>query len=311
MSSPQSDNREDEIDLLELVKTLWDEKKSILTITLFAAFFSVFYALLQPNIYRADALLAPAGVDNSDGISGLAGQFGGLASLAGVSLPDSGLDKSDLGLEVLRSRKFVREFVERHKILPQLMAADYWDPDTRKLKIDNDIYNEKTKTWLGKGGAPSNEEVFEIYNKIIILEEDTASDFVRIGFKHKSPDIAAQWTSLVIKDLNDAIRMQDINEAESAIAYLRQQVESSPLADLRKLFYELIQKQTEVMMLANVRYEYVFKTIDPAIVPEKKSEPKRALICVLSTLLGGFLSVIFVLLRNYIRQSNLKTLPQK
>ena len=66
--------------------------------------------------------------------------------MAGVSLPDSGLDKTDLGLEVLRSRKFVREFVERHKILPQLMAADYWDPETRKLKIDNDIYNEKTKT---------------------------------------------------------------------------------------------------------------------------------------------------------------------
>ena len=69
--------------------------------------------------------------------------------------------------------------------------------------------------------------------------------------------------------------MQDINEAESAIAYLRQQVESSPLADLRKLFYELIQKQTEVMMLANVRYEYVFKTIDPAIVPEKSRNQKE------------------------------------
>ena len=27
MSSPQSENRDDEIDLLELVKTLWDEKK--------------------------------------------------------------------------------------------------------------------------------------------------------------------------------------------------------------------------------------------------------------------------------------------
>jgi len=43
----------------------------------------------------------------------------------------------------------------------------------------------------------------------------------------------------------------------------------------------------------------VFKTIDPAVVPEEKSEPKRALICVLGTLLGGMLSVLIVLVRHY------------
>ena len=58
------------------------------------------------------------------------------------------------------------------------------------------------------------------------------------------------------------------------------------------------------MMLANVRDEYVFKTIDPAIVPENKSEPKRALICVLGTLLGGLLALIYVLGRHYIRPLN-------
>ena len=133
--------------------------------------------------------------------------------------------------------------------------------------------------WI-KDGVPSNEEVYKTFNDILIIEKYNTSEFVRIGFKHKSPDIAAEWTNLVIKDLNDAIRRQDIDEAESSIAYLRQQVAASPLADLRNLFYELIQSQTETMMLANVREEYVFKTIDPATVPEFKSEPNRALICI-------------------------------
>ena len=73
---------------------------------------------------------------------------------------------------------------------------------------------------------------------------------------------------------------------------------------MRNLFYELIQSQTETMMLANVREEYVFKTIDPATVPEFKSEPKRALICILGTFLGGFLALIYVLVRHYIRPLN-------
>ena len=135
MNNPQSVTHDDEIDLLELIKVLWDEKIKIISITAVAAFISIIYALSQPNIYQADALLAPAGDDSNGGMSKLAGQFGGLASLAGVSLSDDGVNKSELGLEVLKSRKFVREFVERHKILPQLMAVDYWDPETRKLKF--------------------------------------------------------------------------------------------------------------------------------------------------------------------------------
>ena len=304
MNNPQSDIHDDEIDLLELIKVLWDEKIKIVAITAVAAFISVIYALTQPNIYHADALLAPAGDEGGGGMSRLAGQFGGLASLAGVSLPDDGVNKYELGLEVLKSRKFVREFVERHKISPQLMAVDYWDSETRKLVLDANVYDEKSKTWLSKDGPPSSQDVFEAYLSNLILEEDPDSEFVRLGFKHKSPDIAAKWTGLIVKDLNDALRRQDISEAESSIAYLRKQIETSPLTELRNLFYNLIQSQTETMMLANVREEYVFKTIDPAIVSENKSEPKRALICILGTFLGGLLSLIYVLGRHYIRPLN-------
>ena len=63
---------------------------------------------------------------------------------------------------------------------------------------------------------------------------------------------------------------------------------------------------TEIMMLANVPKEYVFKTIDPAIVPENKSEPRRALIFVLGTLFGGLTAVIYVLYSHYIRPINSK-----
>ncbi|MGC6522582.1 MAG: Wzz/FepE/Etk N-terminal domain-containing protein [Candidatus Micropelagos thuwalensis] len=304
MNDPQFVTHDNEIDLLELIKILWDDKIKIISITAVAAFFSIIYAFIQPNIYRADALLAPASDNNNDGMSKLAGQFGGIASLAGVSLSDNRVNKSELGLEVLGSRKFVREFVERHKILPQLMAVDYWDPETRKLVLDDDIYDDKSKTWLDKTQVPSNEEVYKKYNNILILEKDTISQFIRVGFKHESPVIAAEWTGLIIKDLNDAIRRQDINEAESSITYLRQQAASTPIADLRNLFYELIQSQTETMMLANVRKEYVFKTIDPATVPEFKSEPNRALICFLGTVLGGVFSLFYVLGRHYIRPSN-------
>ena len=90
------------------------------------------------------------------------------------------------------------------------------------------------------------------------------------------------------------------SEAEKSIEYLKQQVANTSLADLQAMFFELIQSQTETVMLAEVRPEYVFKTIDPAVVPEEKSKPSRALICVLGTLLGGIFGVMTVLVRHYI-----------
>ena len=71
------------------------------------------------------------------------------------------------------------------------------------------------------------------------------------------------------------------------------------VTEMQKIFFQLIEEQTKTIMLAEVREEYVFKTVDPAVVPEEKSKPKRALICILSVLLGGMLSMMIVLIRHF------------
>ena len=108
----------------------------------------------------------------------------------------------------------------------------------------------------------------------------------------------------LIEDVNAAVKAQDVAEAEKSIEYLREQVTNTSLADLQAVFFDLIQSQTETVMLAEVRQEYVFKTIDPAVAPEEKSKPSRALICILGTLLGGILGVFIVLIRHYTRPAS-------
>jgi len=55
-------------------------------------------------------------------------------------------------------------------------------------------------------------------------------------------------------------------------------------------------------MLANVREEYVFKTVDPAVAAEKNDKPDRALICVIAAILGFLLSAIISLVRHFNRK---------
>ena len=82
----QNNIADDEIDLRELFTAIWQGKWIIIAITTLFAVASVFYAINQPNIYKSEALLAPAEQDQQGGLGALAGQFGGLASLAGVNL---------------------------------------------------------------------------------------------------------------------------------------------------------------------------------------------------------------------------------
>ena len=289
---------DDEIDLKELVLTLWEGRQTIATITGLAAIVSVIFALMLPNIYHSTATLAPASSGGQGGLASLASRYGNLASIAGIDLPEGELSKKDLALEVVRSRKFARDFLKKHDLKPKLMAVDYWDADNNTLVLDDDLYDVKTKKWL-EDEEPLDVDVYEAFEDALIVNENSTTGMVELGFKSKSPTEAQRWTNWAIEDLNNAIRAKDIAEAESSIAFLREQVKSSPLAELRKVFYDLIQAQTETIMLAQVREEYVFATVDPAVVPDKKAEPSRALICILITMLGGMVSVIFVLGRHY------------
>lgn len=79
---------------------------------------------------------------------------------------------------------------------------------------------------------------------------------------------------------------------------------------MQQVFYQLIESETRTVMLANAQREYVFKTIDPAVVPQEKSAPKRALIAVLATMLGGILGVFVVLIRAFIRNGKQDDIPQ-
>ena len=90
-----------------------------------------------------------------------------------------------------------------------------------------------------------------------------------------------------------------LEQVNRNIKYLGAQIAKTAIAEMREMFYELIEEQTKAKMLAEASPEYAFVTVSQVMLPEEKSKPKRALICILGTLLGGMLSVLYVLVRHY------------
>jgi len=296
---------DDEIDLRELFAAIWQGKWTIIIITTLFAIASVIYAIKQPNIYKSEALLAPAEQEQQGGLGALAGQFGGLASLAGVNLGSGGgADKTQMALQVLKSRQFTSDFIQKHNILLDLMAAKTWDMQTNTVVYDSEMYDAQNKKWLREVQAPfkpepSMQEAFKVLSKIISAEPDKENGMITLSIEHVSPFIAQQWVNWLVQDINQTMKERDVVEANKSAEFLTQQIEQTKIADIRTVLYKLVEEQTKTIMFANVRDEYAFKTIDAALVPEEKFKPKRALICVLGVLLGGMLSVMIVLIRHF------------
>ena len=305
------DNNSDEIDLRELFAVIWLGKWLIIAITAVFAIGAVIFAINQPNIYKSEALLAPADSEQGGGgLAALAGQFGGLASMAGINLGGGGgVDKTQMAIEVMKSRQFTSNFIQQHNILPDLMAAKKWNMADNTISYDGELYNKADKTWLRIVKAPfrpepSMQEAYKVFSKIIAVNAAKETGMVTISVEHISPAVAHQWVNWLVQDINKEMKDRDVAEATRSTTFLKSQIEQTNIADIRSILYKLIEEQAKTIMFAEVRDEYVFKTIDPALIPEEKSKPKRALICVLGTMLGGMLGVMLVLIRYFVRKEN-------
>jgi uncharacterized protein involved in exopolysaccharide biosynthesis len=300
---------DDEIDLRELWNAIWRGKWIIIAVTAIFAIASVFYALSLPNIYKASTLLAPAGEQSgAGGLAKMAGQFGGLASLAGVNLGGGGIDKTGLALEVLKSRYFIEKFITKHNLKVSLMAVENWQRETNTLVIDPEIYNENSKEWVREVTYPETSEpsawgTYEAFSKLLNVSQDKETAMITLSIEYYSPEVAIQWLNWLVDEVNTEIREQDKTEAQNSINFLSSKLEKIQLADMQTVFYQLIEEQTKTIMLAEVTKEYVLKTIDPANAPDAKAKPKRGIIVVLGTILGGMLSVLIVIVRYFSTKS--------
>ena len=294
---------DDEIDLRELFATLWRGKWIILLITAIFAAGGVAYALSKPDIYQASVLLAPT---DGGGGSGLGGQLGGLASLAGVNIGQDSSSNTAIAKEVLQSRAFLAGFIKRHELAVPLMGTKGWDMRENRWVYDREVYDPNTEEWgtdeEGESLAPTDWDLVKKFKEEhLSVSENQDNGMVTIAVKSQSPVAAQQWAQSLVRDINEHMRDQDIEEAEASIDYLESKLTETNIAGMQQVFYQLIESETRTVMLANAQREYVFKTVDPAVVPQEKSEPKRALIVVMATMLGGMLGVFAVFIRAFIR----------
>ena len=287
------------IDLSQVILSLWKNKVLILVVSIMFAVASVLYALSLPNIYVSKTHLVPQ-VENSS-VSSSLGAYSNLAGMAGISL---GSDGDNLSMEAMARIKsfdfFSSQFLPKIK-LENLLAVESWNRKTNTITYKEKLFDAAAKKWIREVKAPksiipSNQEAFREYKKIISVTEDKKTKYVTLSIRHKSPYVAQNWVSIIVDNINESMRKETKDISDQSITFLNEKYEETSVNDLRKAIAELIDAQMQKLMFASVRNDYVYKTIESPLVPELKSSPNRAVICIVGTLIGFFLSIFLVLI---------------
>ncbi|MEM7610295.1 MAG: Wzz/FepE/Etk N-terminal domain-containing protein [Pseudomonadota bacterium] len=295
------------VGLIELFDDVWRSKLFVIVGTSVIAVIAILVSLSMENIYRAEALLISNEKQSSTGLAGLQGQYGALASLAGIDLGADGSDGLQAGLAVLSSKKFVFDFIDRRELLVPLMAGKSWDAATQTLVIDNEIYDQELNKWIrdvrpGRSVVPTLQEAYEEFTDRFSFSKNDETGLMRLAFESVSPVMSKQWVDWLVEDINQTILAQDVSRAERAIEYLNEQIRSTPLTELKSVLFRLVEDQTRTLMLARISDEYLLRTIDPAIVPEKKVKPVRSIIVLAAVFFGGGFLALIVIVRGIIRR---------
>ena len=81
-----------------------------------------------------------------------------------------------------------------------------------------------------------------------MLKTSKDTGMITISVEHISPYIAQQWVLWLIEDINKEMKERDVAEAIKSTEFLKQQIETTKVSDIKTVLFQLIEEQAKTIM---------------------------------------------------------------
>ena len=273
---------EEEINLHKLIKRLLKSWKIIFCTTFLCIAVSVLYLSLLPKVFKSEILIAPTLKGSHEG-SSILSQLGSLPSLVGLSnTQDIYLDKS---LAILETRKFLSSFIKKNDLLPKLFPLQ---SQTLEGVVVKEVHNQ-----------PEVDDGIEVLRKAFEVTRNEKTGLITLAVFWSEANATSEWANDLVKHLNDQLRAYAINHSSKRIVYLQNELAKTNLQEIRTIIYNLLEVEKQKAMLANVREDFAFEVLDPAVVPKSPIKKNTVVIISFSSICGILLGTFIVLIMHY------------
>lgn len=350
----ETNNTEQEIDLVEVIQKLWKNRKLILKVTLLFMVLGLITALSSSIEYTAECTMVPQSSDKKMG-----GGLGGLAAMAGINLGDMGggeVLSPKMYPKILESIPFQKELMqtaikfEKHE-QPITLLDFYTDKKYQKFSLMGTLMKytiglpglimgkddeEQTKPFFVKSEGnkimtltKKEKGCMDILKSQVKLTVNDKDGYVQLAANMPDAYAAAQLAEKVQTMLQKYITEFKIEKVQSNLDFVQEryteaqrsfdgiQEQRAAFKDANKNIYsaraqteeekwdtryELAQnvytelaKQLEQARIQVKETTPILTVIDPVTIPNERAKPKRSLIMIAFTFLGGFCGIGLVL----------------
>ena len=195
MSDHIQENTEPDINLLDLLIGLGQEKWTLVVVTFLAAITGVVVSLITPATYvsRTSILPSQQSGGGGGGIASLS-SLAGLAGLGALSNMAAGIKSSDeMFIALMRSQSVQSALIEQFKLKERY-------------------------------GARNTDEARQALNLNVAILADKKSGMLFVDAQDKDPAFAAQLANAQVKELNVILSRLAVTEAQQRRAYYEQQI---------------------------------------------------------------------------------------
>lgn len=246
----QQNMQEQEIDLIELAKKIWDGRKLILKVCGWAVLVGLVVGFSIPKEYTANVTLAP---ESTAGGKSMGGGLSALAGMAGINLGASQTADAlspELYPDIVKSIPFSIEMFEVkvtdmkgelnttvYEYLKEHQKKPWWGyitsaPFKALGWVIKTIKGEKDEIKTVNTVDPfklTNEQndVISVLGKRISVQVDKKTSVIKISVTMQDPLIAATMTNEVMEKLQDYITEYRTNKARKDLEYTQRLYEES------------------------------------------------------------------------------------
>ena len=344
-------NKDDEIDLIALLKTVFVSRRFVIKTTILFAVVGVIMASTSPVKYTASSTFVP---QLSEGQT--SSPLGGLASLAGINLSAiMGSQPQEISPSLypqiaesipyrlalldatVESNTSFRDYILTQSggvaILPLLKKYTIGLPGLLLNKQSDN--NENLDTSLFQI-TEQDKDLFEFLAQVVSIEVDDQQGLVSIRVELADRMVAAQLAQAATDLLQSNIiafksqsarnnldfierqyesKRQEFEEIQDSIAVFKDQnlnitssLYQNQLTRLESQFtvtssvFQELAGQVEQAKIQVNKDTPIFTIIEPVSVPLERSKPKRTMMVIVWTFLGGLFSVGWVLVKSPVLQ---------
>ncbi len=323
----------DEIDLVEILKTVWNGKRQIIIISFIFSIIGVAVALISPVVYSSSTTFITSSSEPNTG-SGLSG----VASLVGINIggASSGSEiPASMYPQIGQSIDFKRALLKSNIDDNNQIKLEAFLTEHYKIKESLTSVN-KNKSFVSK----SEDKLFKILNGIISISVNQKDGFITISANMPESEFAANTCINAREILQKIVINNKIKSAKQKLEFSENQLSSKRVefeqiqnklsyfndsnlnivtssfinerdkleADFQIINAVMIElsKQVEQRKLQVNEDTPVFSVIKEAIMPVKKTSPVRTRLVLIYGLIGLVTSSLYVIIKKPLKDLKAK-----